>query len=99
MFISLGISHWSISKKTTPPFKLTERPYKDFTSVKISGADADQILKDFAEDFNSYFDEQNETARKQNRNAAFGYGLAALTALLSLLLELRNAIMLMLICS
>ena len=90
LFFVLGLYHWNVAKTNVPPFKLSERPGKDMGSVKILGADIDQPIKNFAEDFNKHLTNQNELSKKQNRRSAYGYWLAALTALASLFLGLKN---------
>lgn len=90
LFFLLGLYHWNVAKANVPPFKLSERPGKDMGSVKILGADIDQPVKDFTEDFNKYLTEQNESSKKQNRRSAYGYLLASLTAIMSLFLGLKT---------
>lgn len=86
LFFILGRYHWSISKKFIEPFKLSERPWKNSGSVQILGADIDQPIKDFSENFNNYLAEQNKLSVRQNRISAFGYWLASLTAFVSMVL-------------
>ena len=90
LFFVLGLYHWNVAKTSVPPFKLSERPGKNMGSVNFLGADIDQPVNDFAEDFNRYLTEQNELSKKQNRLSVCGYWLAALTALVSLFLSLKN---------
>lgn len=90
LFFMLGLHHWNIAKTNVPPFRLSERPGKDMGTVKILGSDIDQPVKDFANDFNEYLAIQNELSKKQNCRSAYGYWLAALTALVSLFLGLKN---------
>jgi hypothetical protein len=87
LFLLLGLYHWDISKENIPPFKITGRPLSNIGSAKILGIDVDKPLNDFARDFNMYLDEQNVASRKQNKLSAYGYWLACLTAILSLILE------------
>ncbi len=87
LFFFLGLRHWNISKESIPQFKISKRPLAHSGSVKILGADVDQPIKDFANNFNSYLDEQNKTSKNQNRSSAFGYWLASLTAVASLIFE------------
>jgi hypothetical protein len=90
LFFVLGLYHWNVAKMDIPPFKLSERPGKDMGSIKILGADIDQPVKDFVDDFNKHLTNQNELSKKQNRRSAYGYWLAALTALVSLFIVLKN---------
>ncbi len=90
MFFFLGLYHWNASEKDVPLFKLSERPGKNWGSIKVLGSDVDQPVKDFAQDFNNYLDEQNRLSKKQNQRSAFGYWLASLTALVSIFLELKK---------
>ncbi len=95
LFFVLGLSHWRESKSTIPPFEVTQREMDKPSSpvrvsVQLKGTELDQPLKDFAKDFNMYLEKQNKSFRTSNCKAAFGYFLAALTALVSLLLEWRE---------
>jgi hypothetical protein len=90
LFFKLGLYHWNVAKTKVPPFKLRERPGKDMGSVTFLGADIDQPLKDFVDEFNEHLTNQNELSKKQNRCSAYGYWLAALTALVSLFLVVKN---------
>ena len=95
LFFILGSSHWAESKKSIPPFEVTQReldrPGSSVSAtIKFKGTELDKPLKDFATDFNKYLEEQNESSRKSNRRAAWGYFLASLTAFVSMLLEWRD---------
>lgn len=90
LFFALGLYHWNVAKTNVPLFKLSDRPGKGKGSVKILGADIDQPIKDFAEDFNKHLTNQNNLSKKQNRLSAYGYWLAALTAIVSLFLGFKN---------
>jgi hypothetical protein len=83
LFVALGCFHWKASRKSIPPFQVSERPLSKHASVGILGADVDKPLKDFASDFNSYLTQYNKSSRRQNRVQAFGYFLASATALFS----------------
>ena len=80
LFFVLGCLNWGISKQSIPPFQVSGRPFDRQVTVKIAGADVDKPLRDFADDFNSYLKQYNESSRKQNKIAAFGYFLASGTA-------------------
>jgi len=58
LFFTLGLYHWNVATTNVPPFKLSERPGKDMGSVKILGADIDQPVKDFTDDFNKHLTNQ-----------------------------------------
>ncbi len=90
LFFALGLYHWNVAKKDSPPFQLSERPGKDMGSIKILGADIDRPVRIFVEDFNKYLAEQNKLSKKQNQRSAYGYWLASLTAIVSLFLGLKN---------
>ena len=90
LFFSLGCFHLKASKNKISLFQISERPLSEYTSVKISGADVDKPLKDFARDFNSYLDRYNESSERQNIIAAIGYFLASAAALFSMFLVLRQ---------
>jgi len=87
----LSCSHFKASKTRVPPFELTTRPDAGIGQAQILGADVDQIITDFAADFNRYLSTENEASTKGHRLAAGGYLLAALTALFSLGLQRREA--------
>lgn len=89
LFFVLGRRHWDASKKDIPHFELSERPLAGQVLVEIGGADVDQPIRDFAADFNSFVNEQNESSRRQNKYSAYGYWMAALMALVSTFLEWR----------
>ena len=86
----MGCFHLKASKNEISLFQISERPLSEYTSVKISGADVDKPLKDFARDFNSYLDHYNESSGRQNIMAAIGYFIASAAALFSMFLELRQ---------
>ena len=86
LFFLLGLYHRNVSRKDIPPFQVTERPGKNWATIDMLGADVDQLIKDFVQDFNNYLDEQNKLSKKQNQRSAYGYWLASLTALLSMFL-------------
>jgi len=89
VFLGLSIFHFIQSGKKVTHFKVSERPLTQLT-VDIAGADIDKPLKDFVNDFNSYIDNYNKLTAKQNRIAAFGYLLASIVAIFSLILVLIN---------
>jgi len=93
LFFLLGRHHWRVSKDSIPPFVVQERPGKrQGSSMKVFGADIDQPIKDFADDFNVYLKERNDASARSNRRSACGYWLASLAAIVSLVLEWREEI-------
>ncbi len=95
LFLLLGKSHWIESQNIIPPFELTQREMDKPSSsihatITIKGTELDKPLKDFTNEFNSYLEKQNQSSHKANRNAAWGYFLASLAALISMLLEWRD---------
>jgi len=90
LFFVLGCFHLVASRNNISLFQVSERPLSEYMSIKISGADIDEPLKDFARDFNSYLDSYNESSRRQNIMAAFGYFFASAAALFSMFLGLRH---------
>jgi len=54
------------------------------------GTSLDQPLKDFANDFNKYLENQNKSNRKMNQLVDCDYFLAALTALFSMVVEIAS---------
>ena len=86
LFFSLGCFHLKESRNKISLFQVSERPLSEYMSIKISGADVDEPLKDFARDFNSYLDRYNDSSGRQNIMAALGYFLASAVALFSMFL-------------
>jgi hypothetical protein len=82
-----GIFPWRLSTQNAPDVQVASRPYSASVSVQIAGADVDQPLRNFASNFNEYVHDQNRTSRLANLAAMFGYILAALTSIVSFLLE------------
>ena len=91
VFVILGVWHLSKSRSATPPFELTERAYEELGAVRMLGSDVDEKIEDFVDDFNEYLSDQNEASRKANQLAAFGFFVAALTALFSMFLAVRDS--------
>ena len=89
VFLGLSIFHFVQSGKRITQFQVSERPLIQ-GKVIVKGADIDKPLKDFVNDFNSYIDNYNKLTAKQNRIAAFGYLLASIVAIFSLILVLIN---------
>ena len=92
LFLMLGLYHLNASKRDIPPFKLSERLLSNKATMKILGTDIDQPIKDFVKDFNAYLAKQNKSSREQNRRSAFGYFIASLAAILSMIIEWRQEI-------
>jgi len=91
LFLVLGVWHLSESKSATPPFELTERAYAELGTVNMLGSDVDEKIEDFVDDFNEYLSDQNKASKKVNQLAAFGFFVAALTALFSMFLAVRDS--------
>ena len=95
LFFLLGLSYWVDSGKRIPPFKVAQRAFQKpnsgiYANVDVAGTSLDQPLKDFARNFNKYLSDQNESSSNANKRAAWGYFLASLTALFSIVLEWRE---------
>ncbi len=96
LFFVLGRAHWIEAEMSIPSFEVTKHAYELSGSgfkleIDVGGSPLDQPFENFAEDFNEYLEEQNQSASASNRRAAWGYFLASATAIVSLLLELRGA--------
>jgi len=87
LFFTLAGFHLAESRKTIPKIEVRRYPSDDTISIKRGGIPIEQRLFDFGDDFNKYLDDQDESNRKANRNAAFGYFAASLTALFAIVLE------------
>ncbi len=93
LFLLLGVYYWRESSRYIPHMPTPERwPGQSsptaLPQVAIMGTPLDQPLQDFVRLFNERLDQQKRSAQTANRNAAYGYFLAALTAILSLALEI-----------
>ena len=91
LFAVLSCFHFAASKTAIPPFERTQRPFEENLQIEMAGSGVDQPLDDFVNDFNGYLFVQNEESRKANLRTAFGYLLAALTALFSMALQSRQS--------
>lgn len=94
MFLALGCFQWRMVGKSISHFQVTERPMSRMQGVQvvaqIAGADVDQPLKDFVDDFNSYIDYYNRTSSKQHKAQAIGYLMASATAIFSFVLTITG---------
>lgn len=88
MFAGLAFFHFRSAYQTSPHFIPPERPLAQSGSVQVLGMDIDAPMKEFAKSFNSYVDAQNDSSKMQNIASMFGYILASLTALFSLIVEI-----------
>ncbi|MGB2808603.1 MAG: hypothetical protein WBC22_12740 [Sedimentisphaerales bacterium] len=61
-------------------------------SKKEIGFDPDEPIRDFITNFNLYLKKHNESSCRQNIAAAYGYWLASIIAILSMILEWREEI-------
>ena len=75
-----------------PKIEVKRYPSDNSTSIKRGGIPSEQRLFDFGDDFNEYIDNQNESNRRANLYAAYGYYLASLTALFSAFLSVGKDI-------
>jgi hypothetical protein len=91
LFSGLALCHWHLSRSKISDFQVRLRPMSQNTRIVAMGSDLDQPIKDFAADFNAYLNKQNSSSRFQNLLAMSGYVLAAITALISFTLELRQS--------
>jgi hypothetical protein len=88
IFFLLTIFHVYESTRSIPHFRLKDRPGADIGSMTILGADIDEPARQFQDELNSFLDEYNGASRKQNLLQAFGYILAVITSVVSMILEL-----------
>jgi hypothetical protein len=84
----LAVHHYHLSHHLMPPMTVTERPFANNVTARVSGMDLDKPLKDFATNFNNYVTEQNSSWRELNLASFWGYVVAALTAIFSFCQEL-----------
>jgi hypothetical protein len=87
IFGSLAIYHLRQSANQSPRVEITKRLGAGQGSVQIFGTDIDKPLQDFAQNFNAYVHNQDETSRNQNLAAFAGYLAAFFTAIFSAFLE------------
>lgn len=92
LFFGLGYYHNVKAKETMPKIEVKRYLSDNFTSIKRGGIPNEQRLIDFGDDFNKYIDKENESNRRANRCAAYGYYLAGLTALFSAFLSVGKDI-------
>jgi hypothetical protein len=92
LFFGLGHYHNVKAKETMPKIEVKRYPSDNSTSIKRGGIPSEQRLFDFGDDFNEYIDNQNESNRRANLYAAYGYYLASLTALFSAFLSVGKDI-------
>jgi len=87
IFVKLGCSHWEQSKQVAPKIEVTKL-LGGGNDIKILGTSIEKSFIDFANEFNNnYLEKQNKANSEANRNAAFGYFVASLTALFAVVLE------------
>ncbi len=89
LFGWLSSVHWIESGRTIPPFEV-EVLVPEGVEVAILGVSIDKPLQKFGSDFNTYLADQNKSNQNANRNTAYGYFLAFLTAVFSAILEWRH---------
>lgn len=88
LFCVMAFFHWRLSTENAPDFVVATRPGAGFGSVQILGADIDKPLRDFTANFNEYVHVQNATSHRENFLAMWGYLAAAMTSIVSFLLEM-----------
>jgi len=89
IFLLLGIIHLQEVDNRIPPFTVPEFYVGQFSLKLNSGGKTvglEEPVKVFVKDFNQYLETQNQANATANRRAAFGYFVAAFTALVSLVL-------------
>lgn len=86
IFIGLSIFHFIESKRKVAPFQVTKRSLDGVVTIGNEGFDIDKPLENFAKDFNKYLQNYNSSVSRQNLFAGFGYLLAALVAIFSMVL-------------
>jgi len=84
LFFYLAWLHWAKSKQTIPKIEVRKYKSDDTTTIARGGVPIEQRLIDFGDDFNKYLDDQDESSRKANLYACYGYLLAGLTAFVSM---------------
>ncbi len=89
IFASFGIYHFIESTKDIPSIKLELK--KPVIGSVVGVSTGIGAVKKFAKEMSEYVDNYNKSSKRQNRIAALGYFAAALTALVSMGIELRNA--------
>ena len=89
LFAGLGIFHSIESHKSLPSVELK---FEGPVAGKISGVSTGiGAIKKFANDLKKYIQELNKSTQKQNLITALGYSAAALTALFSMFIEIKNS--------
>jgi len=96
LFFTLAGLHKTESKRTIPKIKVGKYASYEATKIIRGGVPTEQRLFDFGDDFNKYLDDQDESNRKANLYAFYGYFLAGFVALASLVFEWREYILLLL---
>ena len=83
IFLVLGSLHWRWSYRNVAHLQIKQSlPSGVEVHIEMAGINFVQ----FADNFNSYIDDYNQSTKKQNRFQAFGYWVASLTAIVSLVL-------------
>ncbi len=87
IFVTLGCSHWEQSKQVIPKLEV-KKLLGGGSDITKGGVSIEKPFQDFANEFNNnYLEQQNKSNFEANRNAAFGYFVASLTALFAVVLE------------
>jgi dolichol kinase len=88
IFSGLAIFSFILASKKIDKFEAPKRPMSN-AIVKIKGVDIDEPLNIFVSKFNQYINNYNKSNSSQNRIAGFGYIVAVLVSIASLLIELK----------
>lgn len=86
LFLILAVLHFAQSKEAIPKIEVRKYPSDDIMSIRTGEVLIQQRLMDFTDDYNEHLANQNESNRKTNLYACYGYLLAGLTALVSMVL-------------
>jgi len=94
MFISLATWHFHASRQHIPQLQIAELVPggKALAVADLTGeaVDVEAPVREFIDKFNDYLASQDKSNQTMNQIAAFGYFLACLASLVSLLLEWRE---------
>jgi len=96
MFISLAAWHFHASRQQIPHLHIAELVPggKALAVADLTGdsVDVEAPIREFVDKFNQHLTSQNQSNNTMNLIAAFGYFLACLASLVSLLFEWREEI-------
>jgi hypothetical protein len=81
VFFYLGYAYWRSSQNELRKFYIRNKPKED-----EEGYQAFQVIEEFVEQFNSYLDAVNESAKNNNVVASAGFFFAGLASLIAWIL-------------